>query len=109
MNKHLNDGQLRTALDGELDSDERMHLESCAQCQSRQKILEAQIQSTAERLSFLSSESDAGLSTSAAWQKFNQQKLTQKETNMFRKIFTFPLVKYGVPVLLVFASSWHSR
>src|SRR5437867_11363974 len=103
MNKHLNDGQLRAVLDGELDSDELRHLESCVQCQSHQKIVETQMRSAAERLSFLSSSSEAkGLSTSAAWQKFNNRKLAQKETNMLRKLFAFPLVKYGIPVLLIF-------
>src|SRR6266498_885315 len=103
MNHHLNEGQLRAALDGELDSDELQHLESCSQCQSRQKMLESQIHPTAERLSFLSSSTDeTGFSTSAAWKIFNHDKLTQKETTMFRKLFAFPLVKYGVPVLLIF-------
>ena len=41
MNKHLNEGQLRAARDGELDRDELMHLESCAQCQSHQNLLAA--------------------------------------------------------------------
>ena len=103
MKNHLTDGQLRAALDGELDADELKHLESCTQCQSRQKFLEAQIRLTAERFLFLSSEDDSALSTSTAWKKFNQRKLTQKETNMFRKLFAFPIVKYGVPVVLVFA------
>lgn len=103
MNRHLTEGQLRAAIDGELDSDERKHLESCTQCQSRQKVLEVQIRSTAEHLSFLSSESDSVLSTSSAWKKFNQRKLTQKETNMFRKLFAFPLIKYGVPAVLILA------
>lgn len=104
MKDHLEDGQLRAALDGELDSDKMQHLESCSQCQSRQKLLAAQTQLTAERLSFLSSSTkDIGLSTSAAWKKFNNEKLTQKETTMFRKLFALPLVKYGVPIVLIFA------
>lgn len=104
MNKHLNDGQLRAALDGELKSDELMHLESCSQCQSHQKMLEAQIHSTVERLSFLSSPAkNTGLSTSSAWKKFNNEKLLQKETSMFRKFFASPLIRYGVSAALVVA------
>lgn len=104
MKKHLNDGQLRAALDGELDSDEFRHFESCAQCQSRQKVLEAQIHSTVEKLNFLSSSSEEkDSSTSAAWQHFNTKKLTQKETNMFRKLFASPLIKYGLSATLVIA------
>src|SRR5215217_4140252 len=91
MKNHLNDGQLRAAFDGELDSAELEHLESCAECQTRQKILEKQIHATAERLSFLSAgANDSALSTSTAWKKFNNEKLAQKEMNMFRKLFTFP-------------------
>ncbi len=104
MKDHLNDGQLRAALDRELDSDELKHLEACTQCQARQKMLESQIHPTAERLSFLSfPANDTGLSTSAAWKKFNNDRLAQKETNMFRKLFAIPLLKYGVPVVLIFA------
>lgn len=104
MKSHLNDGQLRSALDGELDSDELKHLESCPQCQSRQKSLEAQIRPTVERLRFLSSPTpDARLSTSSAWKKFHQEKLAQKETSMFRKLFASPLIRYGTSAALVIA------
>jgi len=104
MKDHLNEGQLRAALDGELDSEELRHLESCPQCQARQKTLEAQIRPIAERFSFLSAPAnESGLSTSAAWKKFNKEKLTQKETSMFRKLFALPLVRYGVPALVVLA------
>jgi hypothetical protein len=104
MKNHLNDGQLRAALDGELDSDELKHLESCQQCQSRKQLLEAQVRPTVERLRFLSSAAqDTGLSTSSAWKKFNNEKLAQKETSMFRKLFASPLVKYGASIALVIA------
>jgi len=104
MKNHITDGKLRAALDGELGSDELAHLESCQQCQSRQKLIEAQIRPTVERLRFLSSPSqEAGLSTSSAWKKFNHEKLAQKETSMFRKLFASPLIKYGASVALVIA------
>lgn len=104
MKDHLNDGQLRAALDGELDSDEMKHLESCQQCQSRQKLLEAQISQTVERLRFLSSPTqDRDVSTSSAWKKFNHEKLAQKETSMFQKLFASPLIKYGASAALVIA------
>jgi hypothetical protein len=102
MKNHLNDGQLRAALDGELGSDEMKHIESCPQCQSRQKMLEAQIRPTIERLRFLSSPTqDTSLSASSAWKKFNHEKLAQKETSMFRKLFASPLIKYGASAALV--------
>jgi hypothetical protein len=103
MKNHLTDGQLRAALDGELDSGEHKHLESCQQCQSRQKLLESQIQPIAERLNFLSSTQDTGLSPSSAWKKFNHEKLAQKETSMFRKLFASPLIRYGASAALVIA------
>ena len=104
MKNHLTDGELRAALDGELGAGERKHLESCPACQSRKKILEAQVQPVAERLSFLSSSSqDTSLSTSTAWKKFNHEKLAQKETSMFRKLFSSPLIKYGASAALVIA------
>ncbi len=104
MKNHLTDGELRTALDGELGTSGLKHLESCPQCQSRKEMLEAEIQPVAERLSFLSSPTqDAGLSTSTAWKKFNHEKLAQKETSMFRKLFTSPLIKYGASAALVIA------
>ena len=104
MKNHLNDGQLRSALDGELDSDELKHIESCQQCQSRQKVLESQINPIAERLSFLSSPTqESGLSTSSAWKKFNHETLAQKEISMFRKLFTSPLIRYGASAALVIA------
>ena len=85
MKIHLTDGELRAALDGELGPDELKHLESCQQCRSRQNLLEAQIGPTAERLRFLSSHTqDRSLSPSTAWKKFNHEKLSQKETSMFR-------------------------
>ncbi len=104
MKNHLTDGQLRAALDGELDSNDLKHFESCQQCQSRQKLLEAQIRPITERLRFLSSSAQAtGLSTSSAWKKFNRKTLAQKETSMFKKFFAFPLIKYGASAALVIA------
>ena len=104
MKNHLTDGELRAALDGELGPDELKHLESCQQCRSRQNLLEAQIGPTAERLRFLSSHTqDRSLSPSTAWKKFNHEKLSQKETSMFRKLFASPLIKYGASAALVIA------
>ena len=104
MNTHLNDGQLRAALDGESGLTELGHLADCSLCKARQKEIESQIQLASDKLSFLSSATnDPRLSSSSAWHHFNQQKLTQKEIPMFKKLFTTPLVRYGVPALLVLA------
>jgi hypothetical protein len=34
MRKHLTDGELRAALDGEMESAQIQHIGSCAECQS---------------------------------------------------------------------------
>jgi len=101
MKKHLNDGQLRAALDGELSSIELRHLETCSRCQTRQKMLETATRQIADKLAFLSSPTkDSPLSMSQAWYRFNQRILTQKEIPMLKKLIAFPLIRYGVPVLL---------
>lgn len=102
MNKHLSEGQLRAALDGELSREARNHLEACASCQTRQKTVQAQVQRTATQLDFLSSAGDGSpLPAPTAWSRFHQQKLIQKEIPMFKKLFASPLIRYGVPAFLV--------
>jgi hypothetical protein len=104
MNTHLNDGQLRAALDGELNANELEHLTECTVCQTRQKEIESQSHFASDKLAFLSSATnDSRLSSNSAWYRFNQQRITQKEISMFKKLFTAPLVRYGVPAILVLA------
>jgi len=104
MNTHLDDGQLRAALDGELNKNELAHLADCATCRSRQKELESQLQFASDKLAFLASVPNASrLSSTQAWFRFKNHKLTQKETSMFRKLFSAPIVRYGIPALLAFA------
>src|SRR5215207_5595882 len=104
MNTHLDDGQLRAALDGELHKNELAHLANCAICRSRQEELASQIYFAADRLSFLSSPiNKPHLSSSSAWSRFKNHKLTQKEISMFKKLFSAPMIRYGVPALLAFA------
>jgi len=102
MNNHLNNGQLKAALDSELDSQGLTHLDSCLQCQTRQKTLQTQSKLVADKLAFLSSDKqDAGLSTSTALLRFEEYRLTQKETSMFKKLFGSPFIRYGVATLLI--------
>ncbi|MEP6894945.1 MAG: hypothetical protein ABI986_04985 [Chloroflexota bacterium] len=102
MNTHLNEGQLRAALDGEVNTNELEHLTNCTECQARQKEIESQFRFANDKLAFLSSATnEARLSSSSAFYRFNQQRITQKETSMFKKLFKAPLVRYGVPALLV--------
>ena len=102
MNKHLNDGQLRAALDGELNLEELEHFESCDYCQMRQNTIQLQTQQTANKLAFLSTATkEPAVSPAAAWHRFNQQKLTQQEITMFKKLFASPLIRFGLPALLI--------
>ena len=102
MNKHLNDGQLRAALDGELNLEELEHFESCDYCQMRQNTIQLQTQQTANKLAFLSTATkEPALSPAAAWNRFHQQKIGQKETPMFKKFFASPFTRYVLPGLLI--------
>ena len=102
MNKHLSEGQLRAALDGELDAEALRHLETCSSCQTRRRAIQSQTQRTASKLAFLSSpEKAAPLPAPTAWNRFQNQKIVQKEYPMFKKLFAVPLVRYGVPTLLI--------
>jgi len=44
MNRHLDAGQLRAALDGELDVASLRHLEDCPSCRKRQTLIEVTAQ-----------------------------------------------------------------
>ena len=101
MNIHLNDGQLRAALDGEATTQELEHLLGCTICQTRQKELEAQTRFASDKLAFIaSSTKEPRLSSTHAWSRFEKQILTQKETTLMKKLFAMPLIRYGVPALL---------
>jgi hypothetical protein len=102
MNKHLNDGQLRAALDGELNASELRHLESCAVCRARQDALQLQVKRTASKLSFLSSGNEQVLSERTAMYRF-QQKQIQKEKPMPKKIFASPILQVGTAIVLILA------
>jgi hypothetical protein len=102
MNTHLDDGQIRAALDGELEQSGLDHLAACTSCQARQAALQTQSERVAGKLAFLSSPTrESGLSARSAWHRFNEHTLTQKETNMFRKLFASPAFKYGFSIVLI--------
>ncbi len=103
MNKHLNDGQLRAALDGELESRELRHLESCAACRARRDDLQLQVKQTARKLSFLSSDNEPVLPERTALHRFYQQKQIQKERPIMKKIFASPVLQVGAAIVLILA------
>ena len=102
MNKHLTDGQLRAALDGELNAAELEHLQGCADCRERESVLRAQVRQTAAPLAFLASAAQAPDRASAqqALRRFHQEYI-QKETSMFKKWFASPALRYAAVALLL--------
>ncbi len=102
MNEHLNDGQLRAALDGEPNASELRHLETCAACRVRRDALQLQVKQTASKLSFLSSGNEQVLPERTALHRF-QEKQIQKERPIMKKIFASPILQVGVAIVLILA------
>jgi hypothetical protein len=104
MNTHLNDGQLRAAMDDELvDIGHLTHLEHCPACQTRLNDLRAQLKPVAQQLAFLAGngEPQPFISAQAALHKFHTQKLIHKEPSMFKRLFTSSLFRLTIAVLLL--------
>lgn len=101
MNKHLDNGQLRAALDGELGLDERRHLENCRICQERREALQLHVALTARKLSFLSTGNVHVLPERTALQHFHNQRQVQKEKPMLKKIFASPVLQVVVTIVLI--------
>lgn len=102
MNKHLNDGQLRAALDSELDKESLQHLEACSMCQSRQRALKSQTEKISNQLTFLNpSKQEHAPSVQASLKRFNEIK-NQKEITVLKKLFASPTLRFvSVAVLLL--------
>ena len=104
MTRHLTAGELRAALDGELDSHHLDHLSNCTQCQVRQREIGAQREQTAVRLAFLApAAGDPAPNGPAAWDRLSRRLLTHKETSVIRKIFANPGFRYGTLAVLLLA------
>ncbi|MGE5377280.1 MAG: anti-sigma factor family protein [Bacteroidota bacterium] len=103
MEKHLTDGELRAALDGELEADRSRHLQVCAGCQERQAQIQANSQQAARLLGFLTPGEEPVPSVQAAWNRFNQEVMIKKELSMFKRWFSYPMVRFGTATLLILA------
>lgn len=107
MQKHLNDGELRAALDGELDTKQLQHLESCTSCQTHQRQLQVKQLEAGRLLAFLNPAEQTVPSAQKAWKRFSKKIMQQKETPMIKKWFSIPLIRFGtaafVMLMLVFA------
>ncbi len=103
MEKHLTDGELRAALDGELDAARLRHLDTCAGCQERRENIKAESVHAARLLGFLAPGEEQIPSSRTAWNRFSREYMLKKEHSMFKRWFSFPLVRYGTSALLILA------
>jgi hypothetical protein len=78
-------------------------LDASSHCQARKQQVEQESQKTAQLLGFLTSAEESVPSAQRAWTRLNQQIVTKKETSMFKKLFGFPVIRFGTAVLLIFA------
>jgi predicted anti-sigma-YlaC factor YlaD len=102
MNQHLTEGQLRAALDGELDPQALEHLAACSDCRRRQSVLKAQAEKVAHRLDFLAASGQQAVpSAQSALRHFQARKLSQKENPIMKKIFASKAIRYAVIAVLV--------
>ncbi len=103
MRKHLTDGELRAALDDELEFNRLHHLEVCTACQARKGQLQGESQETARLLAFLVPADEPTPNAQSAWHRFSQEILIKKEISMFKKWFAFPVVRFGSALALILA------
>ncbi len=103
MNTHLTEGQLRAGLDGELDLIALHHLESCASCQDRQRLIRLHAEEVGQRLAFLSAPSSRlEPSPQAALHRFQNRAHPQKEIPMLKQLFRSSAARaLAVLVLLI--------
>jgi hypothetical protein len=103
MKKHLTDGELRSALDGELDAASLEHLEACADCLARRSSLQSEIETTSSRLAFLARDARQVPGHQKAWALLSQRILINKETSMFKRLFAFPAIRFAAAALVILA------
>jgi len=101
MKSHLTEGELRAALDDELDSGQLHHLESCEACQAHVQRLDLERQETARLLAFLQPADERVPTARQAWARFSQKLDRQKESTMSGRWFTRPLFRFGAAVVLL--------
>ena len=101
MKTHLTDGELRAALDGELEPGRLRHLEACAACRERRQQMQALTLETGRLLAFLQPGDDPAPSARQAWARFSEQILQQEEPSMLRTLFSRPLFRFGTAALVL--------
>lgn len=103
MQKHLSDGELRAAMDGELDAGLLVHLGTCASCQVRQQQLQETHRETGRLLAFLAPAESPVPSAEKAWRRFSQKTIQPKEISVMKKWFSSPLVRLGAAAVALLA------
>lgn len=101
MRTHLTDGELRAALDGELEARQRQHLESCAACQARRQALQATSLEAGRLLAFLGPADESGPPARGAWARFSQLVRQSKEDSMIRTWYSQPIVRLGTAAVMI--------
>lgn len=102
--KHLDDGQLRAALDGEASPEATIHLDGCPGCQERLERLRAEIRPVQQRLSFFAAPPGAaGPNPRVALARLRQTIQEKKEKSMSRRIFASPLFRVGLTLVVLLA------
>ncbi len=102
MNDHLKDGQLRAALDGEINPEEQGHIRGCKSCQTRLEAIRAQADRSSRKLAFLSAESEQPVPNAAqALARFQKEKTTQKEYPMFQRLFSHRVMRFGTAAVAI--------
>jgi hypothetical protein len=103
MKKHLTEGELRAALDAELEAERLGHLEGCADCRARRDQLLVEQAQIARQLAFLTPADEPVPPVAKAWAELSQRRLMKKEISMFKRWFAFPVVRFGAAALLILA------
>ena len=108
--KHLDDGQLRAHLDGELDDASAKHIGDCIECQRRLSTLETRAGQLEKKLAFLNSSASpaAGRTASQALVKFNNRVKAEKEIPLMKRTLypKFRPLWMGLAAILIIAAAF---
>ena len=104
MNAHLNDGQIRAALDGELRAGETRHLAGCPECRARLEQIQARNRLVNAKLSSLASENEKVPPARLALARFRHQTVQKEEKPMIQKIFRSRFARAATAAILLLAA-----
>jgi hypothetical protein len=104
MKTHLNDGQLRASLDGELDADETHHLENCPACRARLEQMHGRSWLVNTKLSSLASENIKVPPARLALARFRNHSVQKEEKPMIQKLFRSRFVRFVTVIILALAA-----